>query len=369
LYVDGTSFTVNSNSIATGDKTLTLSTGSGSAALAANSGLQIGTTSTPYASWLYDGSAYWVSAGANAGGIKATATTGASSTTTGALVVAGGVGVGGNLFVGGVVTATTFFGSLTGTVTTATNLAGGTTGQFAYQTGPGATAFISTGSIYVGNAVNSQNLIGGTTGQFAYQTGAGATAFVSTSGMYVSGAVSSQNLFGGAAGSLPYQTGAGATAFLAGGTVGQFLRYGSGNTPVWSSTATFSGGTASSSTVATQSVAITGGGLGVTGASYFSTDVGMGGELNVSGHIVGGGVRSSSTSTVPANATVGDIWYNTSNDTLYRYTNDGAASYWIDINGPAIANGSAAYITLATLKATVAASTSFADFQSRIAAL
>jgi hypothetical protein len=369
LYVDGTSFTVNSNSIATGDKTLTLSTGSGSAALAANSGLQIGSTSTAYASWLYDGSAYWVSAGSNAGGIKATATTGASSTTTGALVVAGGAGFGGNLFVGGVVTATTFFGSLTGTVTTATNLAGGTTGQFAYQTGPGATAFISTGSIYVGNAVNSQNLLGGTAGQFAYQTGAGATAFVSTSSMYVNGAVSSQNLFGGAAGSLSYQTGAGATAFLAGGTAGQFLRYGSGNAPVWSSTGTFSGGTASSSTVATQSVAITSGGLGVTGASYFSTDVGMGGELNVSGHIVGGGVRSSSTSTVPANATIGDIWYNTSNDTLYRYTNDGTTSYWVDINGPAIANGSAAYITLATLKATVAASTSFADFQSRIAAL
>jgi hypothetical protein len=369
LYVDGTSFTVNSNSIATGDKTLTLSTGSGSAALATNSGLQIGTTSTPYATWLYDGSAYWVSAGANAGGIKVTAATGASSTTTGALVVAGGAGFGGNLFVGGVVTATTFFGALTGTVTTATNLAGGTAGYFAYQTAAGATAFASTASMYVGNAVNSQNLLGGTAGYFAYQTAAGATAFASTASMYVGNAVNSQNLLGGAAGSISYQTGSGATTFLAGGTAGQFLRYSGSSAPVWSSTATFSGGTASSSTVATQSVAITSGGLGVTGASYFSTDVGMGGELNVSGHIVGGGVRSSSTSTVPANATVGDIWYNTSNDTMYRYTNDGTTSYWVDINGPAIANGSAAYMTLAAFKAVVAASSSFADFQSRVAAL
>jgi hypothetical protein len=389
LYVDGTSFTVNSNSIATGDKTLTLSTGSNSAALAANAGLQIGTTSTPYASWLYDGSAYWVSAGSDAGGIKATATTNASSTTTGALVVAGGAGFGGNLYVGGSVTASTFFGSLTGTVTTATNLSGGTAGQLVYQTGAGTTGFAgpgtagqilvsagaaaptytSTGSIYVGNAINSQNLLGGSAGQFAYQTGAGATAFISTSSMYVNSAVSSQNLFGGAAGSISYQTSAGATTFLAGGTSGQFLRYSSGSAPVWSSTGTFGGGTASSSTVSAQSIAITSGGLGVTGASYFSTDVGMGGELNVSGHIVGGGVRSSSTSTVPANATVGDIWYNTSNDTMYRYTNDGSTSYWVDINGPAIANGSAAYMTLAAFKAVVAAATSFADFQSRVAAL
>jgi hypothetical protein len=408
LYVDGTSFTVNSNSIATGDKTLTLSTGSGSAALAAGSGLQIGTTSTPYASWLYDGSAYWVSAGSNAGGIKVSATTGVTSTNTGALVVVGGAGFGGNLFVGGVVTATSFVGALAGTAalaTTATNLAGGTANQFAYQTAPGTTAFASTASMYVGNAVNSQNLLGGTTGQFAYQSAANTTAFVSTGSMYVNGAVSAQNLFGGttgqfayqtaagatafvstssmyvdssvksnniiggSAGSLPYQTGASTTAFLAGGTAQQHLVYGTGNAPVWQSTSTFSGGTASSSTVASQSVNITGGGLGVTGASYFSTDVGMGGELNVAGHIVGGGVRSSSTSTVPANATVGDIWYNTSNDTMYRYTNDGTTSYWVDINGPAIANGSAAYMTLAAFKAVVAASSSFLDFQSRVAAL
>jgi hypothetical protein len=369
LYVDGTQFVVNSVNISTGDKTLTLSTASTSAALAASSGLQIGSTSTPYASWLYDGSAYWVSAGSSGGGIKANATTGASSTTTGALVVAGGAGFGGNLFVGGVVTATTFFGALTGTATTATNLAGGTAGYFAYQTAAGATAFASTASMYVGNAVNSQNLLGGTAGYFAYQTGAGATAFASTASMYVNGAVSSQNLFGGAAGSLPYQTGSGATAFLSGAsTQGSLLRY-FGTAPVWTTTSSLSGGTASSSTVALQSLSVTSGGLGVTGASYFSTDVGMGGELNVSGHIVGGGVRSSSTSTVPASATVGDIWYNTSNDTMYRYTNDGTTSYWVDINGPAIANGSAAYMTLAAFKAVVAASSSFTDFQSRVAAL
>jgi hypothetical protein len=31
---------------------------------------------------------------------------------------------------------------------------------------------------------------------------------------------------------------------------------------------------------------------------------------------------------------VGDLWYNTSNDVLYRYTYDGTNYYWIDTNGP-----------------------------------
>jgi hypothetical protein len=31
---------------------------------------------------------------------------------------------------------------------------------------------------------------------------------------------------------------------------------------------------------------------------------------------------------------VGDLWYNTSNDVIYRYTFDGTSYYWIDTNGP-----------------------------------
>ena len=50
-------------------------------------------------------------------------TTGTSSPTTGAFTVAGGVGVGGNIYVSGVVTATTFIGNLTGTASTATSAA------------------------------------------------------------------------------------------------------------------------------------------------------------------------------------------------------------------------------------------------------
>ena len=46
-----------------------------------------------------------------------TGTTNATSTVTGALVVAGGVGIGKDLYVGGIVTATSFVGAFSGTVT------------------------------------------------------------------------------------------------------------------------------------------------------------------------------------------------------------------------------------------------------------
>jgi hypothetical protein len=63
LYVDGTQFVVNSTNISSGDKTLTLSTASATAALAANAGLQIGTIASPYISFLFDGVNSWKSGG------------------------------------------------------------------------------------------------------------------------------------------------------------------------------------------------------------------------------------------------------------------------------------------------------------------
>jgi hypothetical protein len=56
--------------------------------------------------------------------------------------------------------------------------------------------------------------------------------------------------------------------------------------------------------------------------------------LVVTGNVVGGGIRSTSSATAPSNPVVGDIWYDTSSDVTYRYTNDGSNSYWIDVSGP-----------------------------------
>ena len=84
----------------------------------------------------------------------------ASGTNTGALQVTGGGSLGGSLYVAGVVTATSFVGAFAGTVsgtaTSANNLTGGTAGQFPYQTAPGTTSFISTGSMYVASAVTAE---------------------------------------------------------------------------------------------------------------------------------------------------------------------------------------------------------------------
>jgi hypothetical protein len=67
--------------------------------------------------------------------------------------------------------------------------------------------------------------------------------------------------------------------------------------------------------------------------------VGISGNLNVGGRIIGGGVRTTTSSTSPQNPTVGDIWYNTVNDSVYRYTDDGSGEvYWIDTTGPAVVN-------------------------------
>lgn len=80
-----------------------------------------------------------------------------------------------------------------------------------------------------------------------------------------------------------------------------------------------------------------------TGALIVAGGVGIGGNLNVGGNItaasiVAGGVRTTSSATAPTSPTpiVGDIWYNTSNDAVYRYTSDGTTSYWIDITGPVV---------------------------------
>jgi len=91
----------------------------------------------------------------------------------------------------------------------------------------------------------------------------------------------------------------------------------------------------------------------VTGAVIISGGVGIAKDVFIGGNIVGygtivaGGVRTTSTSTPPSNPTVGDIWYNTLTDDIYRYTSDGSNAYWLDITGPTVANasGSSTYVT------------------------
>ena len=66
IYVDGTNTVVDRTSIQTGDKTITLATGTGNASLAIGAGLQVGYSSSTaiWASFLFDGVNSWLS-GAN----------------------------------------------------------------------------------------------------------------------------------------------------------------------------------------------------------------------------------------------------------------------------------------------------------------
>ena len=77
-----------------------------------------------------------------------------------------------------------------------------------------------------------------------------------------------------------------------------------------------------------------------TGALTIAGGVGISRDVVIGGTVVGGGIRTTSSATPPANPTVGDVWYNTDTDDLYRFTSDGISGYWLDIIGPSIANSS-----------------------------
>lgn len=60
------------------------------------------------------------------------------------------------------------------------------------------------------------------------------------------------------------------------------------------------------------------------------------GNITATGNIVGGGVRTTTSATKPTNPSPGDMWYDTSIDTLFRYSDLGGARSWVDITGLAV---------------------------------
>ena len=120
----------------------------------------------------------------------------AISTQSGALQVAGGIGIGRDLYVGGVINASTFSGYLEGLSSTATNISGGATGSILYQSTAGVTTSIPIGgfgqilssdgtnpvwyplsTVPVEYATTSTYLRFGDDMQIPYQTDVGKTAF------------------------------------------------------------------------------------------------------------------------------------------------------------------------------------------------
>ena len=185
--------------------------------------------------------------------------TNSTSTVSGALVVTGGAGIGQDVFIGGNLTVGGAV-NLYGAINTATNLAGGTAGQILYQTGPGATSFAGPGSN--GNILISQGTVGPT--------------FLTTASVYVGNALASNNISGGVAGQIPYQSTTGTTAFITTATAGQVLVSRGSAAPVYQNTLTLA-----DTTVALSST---------TGALVVAGGVGIGGSV-----YIGGGIASTAT--------------------------------------------------------------------------
>jgi hypothetical protein len=223
-------------------------------------------------------------------------TTNATSTNSGALQVAGGAGIGGNLYVG-----STIYSSGNVVLTTAT------VNQFANQTSISAGVGISvntssgnviitnigvttaTGSTYIGISTSSGNVLITNLGVTNLSSGTDITLSATTGSITINNVSTLQSI-----------TGRGATT---------------------TNVVSFTNTTTSTST-ATGAVVITGG-------------LGVGGQINATS-IVAGGVRSTTSSTPPANPFVGDMWYNTTNDRLYRYTANGVVNFWLDYTGPVV---------------------------------
>lgn len=80
----------------------------------------------------------------------------------------------------------------------------------------------------------------------------------------------------------------------------------------------------------------------------------------------GGGANVSTDDTAPSTAVDGDLWWDSTDGTLKIYYQDPDSSQWVSATPPLSQTD---YIKLSDLKTVVAASTDFADFQTRIAAL
>ena len=172
------------------------------------------------------------------------------------------------------------------TATTATNIAGGAAGSVPYQTGSGATSFLSAGtsgqvlsttgtgvqwigpSPFLDNITSTQGSIlyrnnagwtslgPGTSGQLLQTGGAGGNpSWLSQSSITAGSATSATtatNLAGGGAGYIPYQSGSGTTSFVSAGTTGQVLTSNGTSAPTWATPTAYATVTDDTTTNATR---------------------------------------------------------------------------------------------------------------------
>lgn len=90
--------------------------------------------------------------------------------------------------------------------------------------------------------------------------------------------------------------------------------------------------------------------------SFFSSNTTLVSTANITttGNIVAGGVRSTTSATPPANPVPGDVWYNSTTDAIYRYTQDSTSSYWLNVFAPSVTSNSSVITTTTNANANVA---------------
>lgn len=178
--------------------------------------------------------------------------------------------------------------------TTATNLANGTAGAIAYQSGSGATSFLNLG-----------------TNTYLLSAGATTPQYISQASLTVGSATTATNVAGGAAGSLVYQTGSGATSTLGLGTTNYVLTAGA-SAPQYVAQSTLSVGTAATANALNSSNSYSG--VNFTATGYFS---GPGTNLTgtASSLSIGGNAATSTTATNVTGGAAGSLVYQTGSST------------------------------------------------------
>ena len=122
--------------------------------------------------------------------------------------------------------------------TTATNIGGGTAGAFPYNTGAGATSFLSLGT------TNYVLTAGSTAPQYVAQS----TLSVGSA----TNATNTTNIIGGVAGAVVWQSATGVTGFTAAGTTGQFFQSNGTGAPTWATPVSYATVTDDTTTVGTR---------------------------------------------------------------------------------------------------------------------
>ena len=293
LTVNGTTTTINSNTITTNDLQINMANNAATATAANNGGIGVGPAGAEYATFLYNTAAnVWI------------ASLGISSVGN---ITAGNLS--GTNITGTLATAAQNNITSVGTLTSA-SVSGNVQGGNLTTAGLISAAGSITGDSVVGGVITGTS-ISVTGSQSAASTVGGVITGTSTS---VSGTTTAASVVGGViTGTSTSVTGTTTAASVIGGVI-------------TGSSVSVTGNVTSGNLLTVGVVSATG---NIT-SNYF---IGNGSQLT--GIVAGGGIEwTTQANTAPSLPVAGDFWYDSYTDKKYQYTNDGVSNYWVDQSFP-----------------------------------